>query len=191
MKIYTKTGDTGTTSIYTGKRISKNTPLMEAIGTVDESNSAIGLALALVPQEDCFQEIITQLEIIQHGLFDVGAALATPRHSNNEKKLEKTRFDHEAIEFLEQWIDSMEARLPKLTHFILPGGHPAGATLHVARSCVRRAERQVVPLFEQGEVSHDTLIYLNRLSDYLFVVSRLVNQLLGVPETQWQPHKTA
>lgn len=189
MKIYTKTGDKGTTSLFSGKRVPKNDPFIEAIGAVDEGNSALGLALAHLPRQIHFQEIRKQLETIQHGLFDVGAALATPRKSSDEKKLKKTRFDHDSIVLLEKWIDAMEENLPPLKHFILPGGHPAGASLHMARSAIRRAERLVIPLFNQADVSEDTLVYLNRLSDYLFVVSRLVNHLLLIPETIWEPHK--
>ncbi len=190
-KIYTRTGDKGTTSLFTGERIHKNSPFIHALGTVDEGNSAIGMALSFLPKESFLQKIRDQLETIQHALFDVGAALATPRTSKSESKLEKTRFSHEAIDLLEHWIDEMELQLPALKTFILPGGHPAGASLHLSRSIIRRAERAVIPLCEQGDVTEHILIYLNRLSDYLFVVSRYVNHLLEVPETPWQPHKMA
>jgi len=188
-KIYTRTGDKGTTSLFTGQRVTKNDDFIEALGTVDEGNSAIGLALSLMPVNSYLQATREQLETIQHALFDVGAALATPRTSNESRKIEKTRFDNDAIEFLEQWIDKMEEVLPPLHHFILPGGHPAGAALHLSRSLIRRAERCVIPLFEQEEVTQSVLVYLNRLSDYLFVVSRFVNHFLQVPETSWQQHK--
>jgi cob(I)alamin adenosyltransferase len=122
-------------------------------------------------------------------LFDVGAALATPRSCQENQKLEKTRFDQEAIELLEKWIDMMDTQLPPLKTFILPGGHPAGAALHLSRGIIRRAERQVIPLYEQADVTQDVLVYLNRLSDYLFMVSRFVNHLLQVPETPWEPHE--
>lgn len=188
-KIYTKTGDTGTTSLFTGQRVHKDNAFIEALGTVDEGNTAIGLALSLFPKGHSLDQTKEQLEIIQHALFDVGAALATPRSCHQNQKLEKTRFDNEAIEYLEKWIDAMESQLPLLKNFILPGGHPAGAALHLSRSIIRRAERMVIPLFEQDDVTQDVLVYLNRLSDYLFVCSRFVNQHLSVPESQWQPHK--
>jgi cob(I)alamin adenosyltransferase len=190
MKIYTRTGDKGTTSLFSGERVPKNNPFIEAIGTVDEGNSSLGLALSFVPKEEKFNSIRLQLETIQHALFDVGAALATPRSGHESKKLEKTRFDHEAIELLEKWIDAMDAQLPPLKAFILPGGHPAGAALHLSRSIIRRAERLVLPLYEQADVNQAVLVYLNRLSDYLFMASRFVNHQLQVPETQWQPHKS-
>jgi len=189
MKIYTKTGDKGETSLFTGERVPKSHQYIEALGAVDECNSLVGSAIAFFPKDHSLKSTQEQLIIIQHALFDVGAALATPRKSAGTKKLEKTRFDHEAIDLLEAWIDQMEKELPKLTHFILPGGHPAGAMLHVARSMCRRAERCVVPLNQQEDVSDNVLVYLNRLSDYLFVASRFVNHVLRVPETQWEPHK--
>lgn len=188
-KIYTKTGDKGETSLFTGERVLKNHQYIEALGDVDECNSLIGAALAFFPKESLLNSTKDQLIIIQHALFDVGAALATPRKSAVEAKLKKTRFDYEEVNLLEKWIDRMEEQLPKLTHFILPGGHPAGAMLHVSRSVCRRAERVIVPLNKQGDVADQVLIYLNRLSDYLFVASRFINHFLNIPETQWEPHK--
>lgn len=188
-KIYTRTGDKGTTSLFTGKRVNKNDTFIEALGSVDEGNSAIGLALSMIPKNSTYHQTREQLEIIQHALFDVGAALATPRTSGESKKLEKTSFDNEAISLLERWIDEMETSLPELHQFILPGGHPAGAALHLSRSLIRRSERRVLPLYEQADVNEAVLVYLNRLSDYLFVASRYINHLLQVPETTWQAHK--
>lgn len=188
-KIYTRTGDKGMTSLFSGQRVPKDNPFIEALGSVDEGNSALGLALSFLPKEETFAQTRAQLEMIQHALFDVGAALATPRTCQENQKLEKTRFDHEAIELLEKWIDAMDIVLPPLKNFILPGGHPAGASLHLSRSIIRRAERLVIPLYEQADVTQSVLVYLNRLSDYLFIVSRFVNHLLQVPETQWQAHK--
>lgn len=190
MKIYTRTGDKGTTFLFSGERVSKDNSFIEAIGSVDEGNSSIGLSLSLLPKEEEFNSIRFQLETIQHALFDVGAALATPRTCHKNQKLEKTRFDHEAIELLERWIDSIDAQLPVLKKFILPGGHPAGAALHLSRSIIRRAERLVVPLYKQAEVVQTVLVYLNRLSDYLFVASRFINHLLQISETLWQSHKS-
>lgn len=189
MKIYTRTGDKGETSLFTGERVGKNDPFIEAIGTVDECNCCIGAAIAMVGKQPAFAKIKEELETIQHALFDVGAALATPRTRAVNSKLEKTRFDHDATALLEQWIDTMEASLPKLHSFILPGGHPCGAMLHLARSICRRAEREVVPLYRCADVSDHVLVYLNRLSDYLFVLSRYVNQLTNTPETLWEQHK--
>lgn len=186
-KIYTKTGDKGETSLFSGKRVPKNDPYIDALGTVDECNSAIGASLAFLPKST--SDVHDQLTAIQHALFDLGAALATPRTSASQSKIAKTRFDHEGVELLEKWIDRWEQELPPLKTFILPGGHPAGAMLHLARSICRRAERLVVPINQETDVSDDVLMYLNRLSDYLFVVSRFVNHHLNSPETLWEQHK--
>lgn len=191
MKIYTKTGDTGETSLFTGERVSKDNAIIEAIGAVDECNSAVGVALSLLPDHPSLTSSRKQLETVQHGLFDVGAALATPRSRASESKKRRTHFDQHATELLEQWIDAMEASLPRLKHFILPGGHPAGAMLHLARSMCRRAERRIAPLYSQADVSEPVFVYLNRLSDYLFVLSRHVNHQLNRPETAWEHHKTS
>jgi cob(I)alamin adenosyltransferase len=190
MKIYTRTGDKGTTSLFTGERVPKNNSFIEALGAVDEGNSAIGMAISFLPDTPTLKVTKERLETTQHALFDVGAALATPRTTASEKKLHKTRFDHEAITLLEAWMDEMEAELPPLHFFILPGGHPGGSSLHLARGVIRRAERNVISLYENGDVVQDVFVYLNRLSDYLFVASRFINHIMGVPETQWQPHKT-
>lgn len=187
-KIYTRTGDQGETSLFTGQRVSKSDPFIDALGSIDECNSAIGSALSLMPNEDPFDKVRNQLIIIQHALFDVGAAVATPRSRAVNKKIDKTRFDEKEITLLEQWIDKMDAELPKLNTFILPGGHPSGAMLHLARSVCRRAERLVIPLNQHADVSDKVICYLNRLSDYLFVASRLLNHIAAVPETNWEQH---
>jgi cob(I)alamin adenosyltransferase len=188
-KIYTRTGDQGETSLFTGQRVRKNDPFIHALGTVDECNSAIGAALSHMPSASGFLPIMDQLITVQHALFDLGASIATPRTRAGEAKIEKTRFDEEETQLLEQWIDEMNKKLPTLRTFILPGGHPSGAMLHLARVICRRAEREVVPLNEHADVSDKILIYLNRLSDYLFIASRYVNYLTETPETLWQHNK--
>ncbi|MDP1834798.1 MAG: cob(I)yrinic acid a,c-diamide adenosyltransferase [Chlamydiales bacterium] len=188
VKIYTKTGDAGETSLCIGGRIPKDHVVVEAIGTVDECNSAIGAAIALLPKE--LETEKEQLETVQHALFDLGAALATPLTKASEAKKKRSYFDSHAAELLEKWIDAMEEKLPKLTYFILPGGHPSAGMIHVARSICRRAERRVLPLHKQSEVAPEVFVYLNRLSDYLFVLSRYVNQSLHCPETRWEQHKS-
>lgn len=189
VKIYTKTGDQGQTSLFTGHRVPKNSPYMDAIGTVDECNSAIGAAISLLSSDKKFKEVKAELEFVQHALFDIGAALATPRSLASTPKISKTRFDSEEITLLEKWIDKMDTELPKLTYFILPGGHPASALLHLARSICRRSEREAYPLAQNADVSENVLVYLNRLSDYLFVLSRYVNLLAGCEETRWKHNK--
>ena len=187
--IYTRTGDKGTTTLFSGQRVPKDNLFVKALGTVDEGNCAIGLAVSYLPNQESLIVINKQLEIIQHALFDVGAALATPRTCHQTQKLEKTRFDAEAISQLENWIDEFDHQLPQLKTFILPGGHAAGAALHLSRSIIRRAEREILPLYQQSDVSEDVLIYLNRLSDYLFMASRFVNQQLNIPEKPWMQHQ--
>ncbi len=191
MKIYTRTGDQGQTSLFTGERVHKNHLYIEALGAVDEGNCHIGAALSLIDKIDSLSALKKQLELIQHTLFDVGAAIATPRNSAQSQKKEKTRFDEEGVKKLEEWMDSMELQLPPLKQFILPGGHSASSALHLARSVVRRAERAITPLFQQKEVTAVVLAYLNRLSDYLFMAARFLNHELMVKEIHWQPHQCA
>jgi cob(I)alamin adenosyltransferase len=188
MKIYTKTGDKGTSTLYTGERLEKTDRFFEALGTVDECNAAIGVSLAALPELSELAPLREQLTHIQHTLFDLGAALATPRDTAQEKAKEKTRFGSEGVILLEKWIDAMEETLPPLHSFILPGGSLSGAQLHLARTICRRAERTVIPLLRAGKAEEAIGIYLNRLSDYLFVASRTVNKLLSCPETAWCPH---
>ncbi len=189
MKIYTRTGDKGQTSLFNGQRIRKDNEFIKTLGAIDECNCAIGLSISHLPSEPPFDELKKQLEMIQHALFDIGAAIATPRTRSADDKIAKTRFDKEAISMLEEWMDTMETSLNKLHTFILPGGHPSGAHLHLARSICRRAETKILPLLEHADVSEDLLVYVNRLSDYLFMASRYANHLLKRPETFWEPHK--
>ncbi|MEO2076897.1 MAG: cob(I)yrinic acid a,c-diamide adenosyltransferase [Bacillus sp. (in: firmicutes)] len=177
MKIYTKTGDKGTTSLIYGQRVSKNDVRVEAYGTCDEANSMIGLALSHLRNEN-FQEkeiIENVYHKIQTNLFHVGAELATPK--GKEVKWSLASSD---IEEMEKQIDDWNAMLSELTNFILPGGHPAAAAFHVARTIARRAERCAVSLGE--DVNPLVLSYLNRLSDFLFITARYVNNRLGINE---------
>ena len=189
VKIYTKTGDNGETTLFSGQRVPKNDPFIEALGSVDECNSAIGIAISFMNNEASLKQTRDQLEIIQHTLFDLGASLATPQTKAGDRKIEQTRFDEEGTKLLEEWIDQMQETLPELHTFILPGGHPAGAFLHLARSICRRSERSVTPMSKKADVSKNVFVYLNRLSDYLFVASRYVNYLCKQPETLWVMHK--
>ncbi|MBA4536294.1 cob(I)yrinic acid a,c-diamide adenosyltransferase [Bacillus aquiflavi] len=177
MKLYTRSGDKGTTSLVYGERVPKNDIRVEAYGTCDEANSMIGLALSYL-KGDFFQGKETLEDVyhkIQTTLFHVGAQLSTPEG----KKINWTLKD-EDVTYLEKFIDAWNTSLPALTQFILPGGHPAGAAFHVARTIVRRAERIAVALSD--EVSPLVLSYLNRLSDLLFVTARYVNSHLGTKE---------
>lgn len=190
MKIYTKTGDQGETSLYSGGRVWKDDPLMEAIGNADELNSQIGYIIAELEhfQEDSLADIKKQLLIIQHALFDMGAAIATPETKAGKTQLNKTRFNHKATEILEKWIDRMDLELSPLKQFILPGGHPIAAATHVARCICRRLERSCIPCKLHQDINGEILQYINRLSDYLFTLSRYINLKMQCEEIFWQHH---
>ncbi|MBO8164657.1 MAG: cob(I)yrinic acid a,c-diamide adenosyltransferase [Brevibacillus sp.] len=177
MRIYTKSGDKGETSLVYGMRVPKDAPRVEAYGTCDETNSAIGLGLSHLPSGEEWQKLRHVFHIIQTKLFHIGAELATPPGKKVGWPIQS-----EDVTFLEKEIDAMDAELPPLTNFVLPGGHPSAAALHVARTVVRRAERRAVQIAEQEEVNPVVIQYLNRLSDFLFVAARFVNHRLGTPE---------
>jgi cob(I)alamin adenosyltransferase len=179
VKIYTKTGDNGETGLYGGERVSKTNQRVEAYGTVDECNSAIGMARASLQDE----EINATLGEIQNALFDVGADLATPLGSPYEKKL--VRMDDQDVTRLEKLIDQYQLECPEFTNFIHPGGTPAAAALHLARTVARRAEREVLRLELLEASNHAVVLYLNRLSDFLFILSRVVNARAGMSEAGW------
>jgi len=177
MKIYTKTGDKGTTSLVYGQRVSKNDLRVEAYGTCDEANSMIGLGLSHLyhTKFEGKEEVEAIFKKVQTTLFHVGAELATPAG-----KEVKWKVSDEDISLLETAIDKWDAQIPPLTNFVLPGGSQAGASFHVARTIVRRAERKAVAIGEQ--VNPLVISYLNRLSDFLFVAARYVNHRLGQGE---------
>ncbi|HTO55058.1 MAG TPA: cob(I)yrinic acid a,c-diamide adenosyltransferase [Myxococcota bacterium] len=178
MKIYTKGGDTGETSLFGGERVRKNTPRVAAYGEVDELNSVLGVARAEVTHAD----LRAKLETIQSSLFDLGGELATP--NARAKKTGPRVGEHDVVE-LEGWIDALETELEPLRNFILPGGAPGAAFLHLGRTVCRRAERAVITLSEHEPIESLLIRYLNRLSDFLFVLARVVNQRAGVAEPQW------
>lgn len=182
MKIYTKTGDKGETSLIYGHRIPKDSIRVETYGTIDEANSMIGLAVAYlrgVPFRT--EDLLVQLMAIQRALFDLGRDLATPVEKVQEKGYH-VRTEH--VESLEAYIDSFDEEVPPLTRFILPGGHQAAAALQVARTITRRAERVAVSLSKEESVNPEVQRYLNRLSDYLFVAGRAINYRAGVHEPE-------
>lgn len=175
MKIYTRTGDRGETSLFGGARVPKNDPRIESYGTIDELNSHLGVARAAWPDSP----IDAQLLAAQRDLFEIGAHLASPGTSRFAG-VELSR-----IEELERGIDAMESELEPLKSFILPGGTPAAAQLHVARTVCRRAERLVVALHDDDPATQSSIAYLNRLSDYLFVAARFANRKAGVDDIPW------
>jgi len=176
-KIYTRTGDDGSTGLSDGARIAKDHPRIEAIGAVDELNSAIGIVLTHVPPA----AVNAMLTDIQHTLFDLGGELSMP----------KTTFvPGEQVTRLEQWLDSLNADLPPLKEFILPGGSPAAAACHLARAICRRAERRLHTLSQREAVNPAAVGYLNRLSDLLFVISRELNRVAGKPDVFWKHERS-
>lgn len=178
MKIYTRTGDKGQTSLI-GGRVPKDSLRVEAYGTIDEVNSFIGKAMTELDRE-LFQDMLSDLETIQNELFDGGGDLA------NVMKERHYKLKEDSIAVLETRIDTLMEEAPPLERFILPGGSPAAATLHIARTITRRAERETVALMnEEEDVPGTVQRYLNRLSDYLFVAARIVNARLGVADNEY------
>lgn len=189
MKIYTKTGDDGTTGLYGGTRVPKYNLRIEAYGTVDELNSHIGL----VRDQDIEIVLKEQLLKIQNNLFTLGAMLATPKEKeilkSGKERLNIPKVDESSIKFLEIAIDQMEEKLPAMTHFILPGGHPTVSYCHIARCICRRSERLAVALSQETNIDKLILAYLNRLSDYLFVLARKLTYDNNIDEIPWIPSK--
>lgn len=177
MKIYTKTGDSGLTSLFGGGRVQKNAVRIEAYGTVDELNATIGVVRAHKPSH----RIEEMLTIIQNELFVLGSDLATPQNS----RVEIDRITPEMSARLESWIDELDAQLEPLRYFVLPGGSVTASFLHISRTVCRRAERCVVTAKNIESISDEAIIYLNRLSDLLFVMSRYENHTTNTPEVRW------
>ncbi len=181
--IYTKTGDTGDTSLFGGGRVGKEDVRVDAYGQVDELNATIGLARAfgLGPMDELAGRI-------QDQLFTLGAVLATPSGTKAAAHLPPLKPEWAAE--MEKAIDQFDTEIPPLTTFVMPGGTQAAAALHLARTVCRRAERRVVPLLRAGKVSNDVIVYLNRLSDLLFTMARVANHRAGVKDVPWNPPKS-
>jgi cob(I)alamin adenosyltransferase len=181
MKIYTKKGDEGDTSLFGGDRVSKSSGRIEAYGTVDELNSVLGLAASFGLSEKGSRWV----KKVQQDLLVLGADLAAPHSS----KTRIDRIEEGSIEFLEESIDEMDKKLPPLKNFILPGGSRQGAALHLARTVCRRAERTAVACKKTEEISPLAVKYLNRLSDFLFVLARFENKETDIVEEVWKPER--
>lgn len=179
MKIYTRTGDSGETGLFDGRRVLKSDLRVDAYGEIDELNAALGLVLT----EPLDADIADMVRAIQRDLFAVGGRLADPSHRIAER-VGKAVLGRDATSRLEEWIDGFESELVPLRRFILPGGSRAGALLHLARTVCRRAERRIV-LIGRESLEPELLAYVNRLSDLLFVAARVVNHRAGVPEIEW------
>ncbi len=189
MKIYTKTGDAGTTALFGGTRVPKHNIRIESYGTVDELNSYIGLIRTQEIDEHTKQILIK----IQDRLFTVGSTLATdPKRAvlkSGKERLNIPKIEEDDIELLEKEMDMMNDALPPMTHFILPGGNSTVSYCHIARTVCRRAERRTTLLNENEPIDEKVLMYLNRLSDYLFVLARKLSKDTNAEETQWIPKK--
>jgi cob(I)alamin adenosyltransferase len=179
VKIYTKTGDTGDTSLFDGTRVRKTDPRVVAYGDVDELQACLGVARAAGLPKDLDEMCVT----LQRDLFALGARLADPSHKI-AKRVEKIVINDESVSRLEGWIDRLDTEIPPLRHFILSDGCPAGAALHFARTVCRRAERSIL-LLGNDAVEGIVLVYVNRLSDLLFTMARAANHRAGSPETPW------
>ena len=182
MKIYTKTGDAGDTGLFGGGRVPKSHPRVEAYGDVDELNATIGVARAAGPVDAQIDALLVR---VQQDLFAIGALLATPDRERMRMHLDKAKVDQERIGELERAIDAADTELEPLRAFILPGGSPKAAALHVARTVCRRAERRIVDIAEEMEIPPLVVVYLNRLSDVLFTLARLANKRASTAETTW------
>jgi len=180
MKIYTKTGDNGTTGLLDGERVSKNSLRVNVYGTIDELNSIIGIITTLkIPEE-----LKSTFSKLNNVLFEAGSDLASPNNTTKVKNISRIKEEH--IFWLEKLIDEYDLKLPPLKNFILPGGTNASAYLHNARTVCRRAERLAVSLSEQENLGDYIIKFLNRLSDYLFMAARMVNFLSGVEDVIWK-----
>ncbi len=177
MKIYTKTGDKGQTSLFNGERKPKDDPRIEAYGNVDELNSFLGLLISKL-NDAALQEVLLDM---QKNLFNLGAMLANPTNTS------KAVIKEEDIEALEKGIDNMNENLPDLKTFVLPGGNESASLAHVCRTVCRRAERRTITLANDSDIDQITIKYLNRLSDYFFVLSRKLVYDAGDTEIQWLP----
>lgn len=180
MAIYTRTGDAGTTALFGGERVPKDDPRVRAYGSVDEVNAHLGMARALLDEA----LLDARLAELQNTLFDLGADLATPQDARARQRIRP--IEEEDAKRLEEMIDEISSQIEPLRQFILPGGHQASAALQVARAVARRAEREVVALATDGRANPAVGVYLNRLSDLLFMMARLVNAEHGVSESRWK-----
>jgi cob(I)alamin adenosyltransferase len=186
MKLYTRTGDDGTTGLFSGQRVSKDHPRIDAYGTVDELNACLGLAAAACDPATSlgsrYRVIFAQL---QSRLFDLGADLATPEGGRNEAKIQ--RIDNSHVKEAEAWIDEIDGQNAPLRAFVLPGGTELAARLHIARTVCRRAERLMVALSRSEPVNPLSIHYVNRASDLFFAMARLANRDAGVADVPWVP----
>lgn len=180
-QLYTRTGDSGTTSLVGGERTKKNSSRLEAYGTIDELSSCLGV---IASDPDCDSEVQGQLRDVQNELFNIGAYLATAVKEGDEPRCASLNSDK--LSQLEQWIDTLDEQTPKIRAFVLPGGSKLSAETHVARTVCRRAERRIFDLADTEYVDPNVTTYINRLSDYLFIAARYFNFIKGIEEVVWK-----
>ena len=179
MKVYTKTGDDGTTSLFSGKRVPKHDVRIKAYGTIDELNSWVGLI-----RDQANEALKPELIRIQNNLMTIGSQLA-----NDSNTLPIPKINEEQVELLEKSIDRITAELPPLKNFVIPGGHPLISHTHLARCVCRRAERHITELKDLATIDPEIVFYINRLSDYFFTLSRKFSQDLNIEEVKWEPNR--
>lgn len=186
MKIYTRRGDTGETGLFGGQRVPKDDPRVDAYGQLDELNAMLGVAMGQLGTED-MPEVARRLRILQGDLFTLGAHLATPAPEDGGRRNDYIPpLPTDRVAQMEEWIDAAEEELPPLTSFILPAGTAAAASLHLSRTVCRRAERRLISLARVATIDAESIRFLNRLSDLLFVWARLANHRAGVPDIPWE-----
>ncbi len=190
MKLYTKSGDDGTTGLFSGARVSKDHPRIESYGTIDEFNATLGLcASACEARNKLHQRLLEIFVSLQSRMFDIGADLATPEGANNESKIQRILAEH--VSEVELWIDEIDSKNTPLTAFVLPGGTELASRLHLARTICRRAERQMIHLGHTEPVGIWLIMYVNRVSDFLFAAARLVNKDAGIQDVIWMPSSSS
>lgn len=185
MNLYTRSGDDGTTGLFSGARVSKDHPRIMAYGTVDEFNACLGLCTSLMREGKQMEVMRHILQSVQSRMFDIGADLATPEGAKNESKINRISDRHVAE--AEGWIDQIDSQNHPLQTFVMPGGTELAARLHLARTVCRRAERLIVGLAHTEPIGEPVLRYMNRVSDLLFAMARLSNKIDGVGDTPWTP----
>ncbi len=186
MKLYTKSGDDGTTGLFSGARVSKDHPRIESYGTIDEFNATLGMCAAACDVGNVLhRRLLEILARLQSRMFDIGADLATPEGAKNESKIQRIGQEH--VEEVEHWIDEIDGANTPLTAFVMPGGTELASRLHLARTICRRAEREMIHLSHSEPVGNWIIMYVNRSSDFLFAAARLVNKDSGVQDVPWIP----
>lgn len=186
MKLYTRSGDDGTTGLFGGRRVSKDNPRIEAYGTVDELNACVGLVCSACRRDNAYEKRLLEIFAhVQSRLFDIGADLATPEDSKSAAKV--LRIDEKFVAEIESWIDEIDGKNPPIRTFVMPGGTELASRLHLARTVCRRAERLMIRLGHSEPVTDGAIHWMNRLSDLLFAMARQANHVAGVADVPWVP----